>query len=101
MPSKAVGNVQSNKYGFRVRLKLGGKDYYGPKHKALESARLDLAKLNAEVNSDKRKARLLELKSEIGLRRGGRKPLHCRGVDDVEEEQVPAYGVPSCTEGRR
>ena len=99
MPFKAVGNVQSSKYGFRVRLKVGYKDVYGPFRPTLDCARLDLAKLHAEHgNSERKKAVLLQLKSEIGLRRGGRKPLHCRGVDDVEEEQVPAYGVPSCTD---
>ena len=47
---KTSGGIQSSGYGYRVRLKLGGrdgKDYYGPYRATLECAREDLAKLGA------------------------------------------------------
>ena len=94
MPFQGVGNVQTTKYGFRVRVRVGYKDIYGPYRRTVDCARLDLAKLHGEHgNSERKKAVLLQLKSEIGLRRGGRKRS-----DGVPE--VAAVNVASCSAGR-
>ena len=92
MPFQGVGNVQSTKYGFRVRVRVGCKDIYGPYRRTVDCARLDLAKLHGEHrSSEEKKALLLQLKLAIGVRRGGRNRSYCRGndnVDDVDSEEA-------------
>ena len=88
-----VGSIQSSRYGYRVRMKCGYKDYYGPYRKTKESAWEDLAKLNSEKgDSTRKKALLLTMKREVGVRRGGRKSAAVEeGVAAVEEgEEVAA-----------
>ena len=77
MPRKASGVVQSNKKGFRVRVTVAYKDTYGPLRPTLELAQLDLAKLHAERAVAKKKAVLMQLKADVGVRRGGRRWLTC------------------------
>ena len=45
MPTQGRGNVERRKYGSRVRVKIGYKDYYGPYHSTFESAQEDLSKM--------------------------------------------------------
>ena len=74
-------------------MKFGYKDYYGPYRKTKESAWEDLAKLNSEKgDSTRKKALLLTMKREVGVRRGGRKSAAVEeGVAAVEEgEEVAA-----------
>ena len=100
-----VGSIQSSRYGYRVRMKFGYKDYYGPYRKTKESAWEDLAKLNSEKgDSTRKKALLLTMKREVGVRRGGRKSAAVEeGVAPVEEgEEVAGAeegGVISCSAG--
>ena len=100
-----VGGIQSSRYGSRVRMKVGYKDYYGPYRKTKESAWEDLAKLNSEKgDSTRKKALLLTMKREVGARRGGRKSAAVEeGVAPVEEGEevagVEEGGVISCSAG--
>ena len=92
MPFQGIGNVQTTKYGSRVRVRVGYKDIYGPYRRTVDCARLDLAKLHGEHrSSEEKKALLLQLKLAIGVRRGGRNRSYCRGndnVDDVDSEEA-------------
>ena len=101
-----VGSIQSSRYGYRVRMKFGYKDYYGPYRKTKESAWEDLAKLNSEKgDSTRKKALLLTMKREVGERRGGRKSAAVEeGVAPVEEGgevvAVEQGYVISCSAGK-
>ena len=86
-------------------MKFGYKDYYGPYRKTKESAWEDLAKLNSEKgDSTRKKALLLTMKREVGVRRGGRKSAAVEeGLSPVEEGEevagVEEGGVISCSAG--
>ena len=89
MPFQGIGNVQTTKYGSRVRVRVGYKDIYGPYRRTVDCARLDLGKLHEQHrSSEEKKAWLLQLKLSIGVRRGGRHRSYCRGNDNVDAEEV-------------
>ena len=82
MPTQGRGNVERRKYGSRVRVKIGYKDYYGPYHSTLESAREELSRLLEKDRSPREKILWLqELKCSYGVRRGGRHRSYCRGKE--------------------
>ena len=94
MPFQGIGNVQTTKYGSRVRVRVGYKDIYGPYRRTVDCARLDLAKLHGEHrSSEEKKALLLQLKLAIGVRRGGRHRSYCRGNDNVDVGEVQDMDV--------
>ena len=93
-------NIQKTEKGFRVRLTLLCKSCYGPYRVTFERAQQDLATFHAEDGIKKKKARLLELLKAAGngvVRRGGRKPVPCAGVEaekELADLVVPTDGVP-------
>ena len=94
MPFQGIGNVQTNKYGSRVRVRVGYKDIYGPYRRTVDCARLDLCKLlEQHRSSEEKKAWFLQLKCSIGVRRGGRDRSYCRGNDNVDAEEVQDMDV--------
>ena len=151
MPIQGRGNVQRAKYGWRVRVRVRYRDWYGPYHSTMEAAQEDLSKMLEKGRSPKEKIVWLQhLKSSNGVRRGGRHRLDFAGkeyaessagvaekmetslpdcgeqqgvpfleADDgnedaevipyyenlvsafgwYEEEEVPAFGIPSCLSG--
>ena len=55
MPIQGRGNVQRAKYGWRVRVRVRYRDWYGPYHNTMEAAQEDLSKMLGKDRSPKEK----------------------------------------------
>ena len=97
---RKIKHIQTSQRSHRVRVGMNCRDYYGPWRCTLERAQQDLVIVHTCRGWVTKKAKLLELLKAAGngvVRRGGRKPVPCAGVEaekELADHVVPADGVP-------
>ena len=85
-----VGEIQSSLHGFRVSLKMGGKEYYGPYRNSIDTAKADLAKMPCEEEMSFRSLKLVvRLRQDVGSIQSSRYGYRVRFKKDRKDYYGP------------